>query len=38
MVRDDNQRIERDTSESAYIWDSVRIGKTDIVDVRNSVE
>ena len=38
MVRADNRRIERETLELAYSWDSERAGKTEIVDEGNSVE
>ena len=37
-VRGVNQHIERETSESGYIWDSERAGKTEIVNDGNSVE
>ena len=37
-VMDGCRRIARDTSESAYNWDSERAGKTEIVGEGNSVE
>ena len=37
-MREDNRRIAREASESAYIWDSERARKIDIVDDGNSVE
>ena len=38
MVMDSCRCIARETSESAYIWDSEGVGKTEIDDDRNSVE
>ena len=35
---DSSWGIARESSESAYIWDSKGVGKTDIVSVGNSVE
>ena len=38
VVMEYSQRISRETSESAYSWDSDRFGKTDIVDNGISVD
>ena len=38
MVRDSNRRIARETSESAYIWDSKGVRKAEIDDNGNSVQ
>ena len=37
-AREGNRRIARETSELAYIWDSERAGKTEIVNGGNIVE
>ena len=38
MVRKSSQCIARESSESAYIWDSKRVGKTEVFGIGNSVE
>ena len=38
VVREDNWRIAKETSESPYTWDIEKSGKTEIVDNSNSVE
>ena len=38
MVRNSSRRIERESSEPAYIWDRDDVGKTEIVNDRNSVD
>ena len=38
MVMERSRRIERETSESAYICDSDRVGKTEIVGDRISAD
>ena len=37
-VRSDSCCLAREISESAYIWDSKRSGKTEIVDKNDNVE
>ena len=38
LVMDICWHMERESSELAYSWDSKSVGKTEIVDDRNSVE
>ena len=38
MVMESSRRIERETSESLYSWDSDRVRKTEIVDNGISVD
>ena len=37
-VMESSRRIARESSESAYSWDCARVGNTEIVDDRNSVD